>query len=107
MEQERSVQSKYLARDIGSIEMCSLFSFPYQWSNAPRKDNMNTIPNIQLASAVITLRKLDNQPELLAKRERIIVDQLSRNHQALTRKEITDALWAKYVSMHNAKAKRA
>lgn len=64
---------------------------------------MNTIPQIQLASAVIALRKLNDQPDVLAKRERIIVDQLSRNHQTMTRKEITDALWAKYVSMHNTK----
>lgn len=64
---------------------------------------MNTIPSIQLASAVIALRKLENQPELLVKREQIIVDQLARNHQAISRKEITDALWAKYVAMHNAK----
>lgn len=64
---------------------------------------MNTIPQIQLASAVITLRKLDDQPEVLAKRERIIVDQFARNHRAMTREEITETLWAKYVSMHNAK----
>lgn len=66
-----------------------------------------TIPNIQLASAVITLMRLEDQPDLMNKRERIMVDQFARNYQALSRKEITDALWDKYVAMHNAKAKKA
>lgn len=64
---------------------------------------MNTIPQIQLASTVIALRKLNDQPEVLAKRERIIVDQFARNYQEMTRKEITDAIWAKYVQMYNTK----
>lgn len=64
---------------------------------------MNTIPQIQLASAVISLRKLNDQPEVLAKREHIIVDQFARNYKSMSRKEITDAIWAKYVQMHNAK----
>lgn len=64
---------------------------------------MNTIPSIQITSAAIALLKLSEQPELIAKRERIIVDQIARNHKAIERKHITEAVWAKYVEMHNRK----
>lgn len=55
------------------------------------------IPSIQLTSAVIALRKVENRPALLEARRDELVRQFMEHHRNMTRKQVTDLLWAKYM----------
>jgi hypothetical protein len=64
------------------------------------------IPSIQLTSAVIALRKVENQPRAFEARKAEIIARFEDNHQAMTRKQISDALWAKYIGRFHASTKK-
>lgn len=61
------------------------------------------IPSIQLTSAVIALRKVENQPRAFDARKAEIIAKFQDDYRQYTRQQISEALWAKYVGRFHAK----
>lgn len=61
------------------------------------------IPSIQLTSAVIALRKVENQPRAFESRKAEIISKFGDDYKDMTKKQISDALWAKYIGRFHAK----
>lgn len=61
------------------------------------------IPSIQLTSAVIALRRVENQPRAFEARKAEIIARFQEDYRQYTRQQISEAVWAKYIGRFNAK----